>query len=280
MKNILKQLTDEKYARKYFLKKRWKKYLKFCQRCGGRKLYRLSNKKYRCSRCKFEFTDFTNTFLGQLRISLTDWLLLIKLFDLEVSARRAVKEVGLSYPTVYKAYVLIRIAIYFNEKDSRHFRGEIELDESYFGGKRKGKRGRGAGHKVPVFGILERNGKVFVTVIKDVSAQSLIGETVKKVKRGSIVYTDKWKSYDSLMFCSYRHMNVDHGERFASGKVHINGLEGFWSFAKQRLAKFHGVLPRKFPLYIKEMEFRYNHRDEDIFEILVNYVIDLVPNPT
>jgi len=278
MKTILKQLMDEKYARKYLLKKRWKKYLKFCHRCRCRKLYKLSSNRYRCSRCKVEFNDFTDTFIGQLRISLTDWLLVIKLFDLEVSARRAARETNLSYPTVYKAYMLIRMAIYLNEKNSTYFKGEIELDESYFGGRRKGKRGRGADHKVPVFGILERNGKVHVTAIKDASAESLIGETVKKVKRGSIVYTDKWKSYDTLMFCGYRHMNVDHGERFAKGKVHINGLEGFWSFAKQRLAKFHGVSPGKFPLYLKEMEFRYNNRDEDIFEILVNYTVKLVVN--
>ena len=75
-----------------------------------------------------------------------------------------------------------------------------EADESYFGGKRKGKRGRGAGHKIPVFGILERDGVVKLEVLKDVSAQSLLGLTIKTVRRGSIVYTDKFRSYDALMF--------------------------------------------------------------------------------
>jgi transposase len=100
-------------------------------------------------------------------------------------------------------------------------RGEIEADESYFGGKRKGKRGRGAGGKMIVFGILERGGKVSVKIVKDVSSETLIQETVTKVRRGSIVYTDKWKGYDSLMFCGYRHLNIDHGcnssrERYVS----------------------------------------------------------------
>ena len=63
-----------------------------------------------------------------------------------------------------------------------------------------------------------------------------------------------------MMFCGYRHLRVDHKKRYASGKVYVNGLEGFWSFAKERLIKFHGVSPEKFPLYLKEMEFRYNHR--------------------
>jgi len=80
------------------------------------------------------------------------------------------------------------------------------------------------------------------------------------------------------MCCGYRHLRVNHGKRFSSGKVYINGLEGFWSYAKQRLAKFHGVSKEKFPLYLKEMEFRYNHRNEDLFELLAQNVTKLVQN--
>jgi transposase len=86
--------------------------------------------------------------------------------------------------------------------------------------------------------ILERHGKVKVAVVKNVTAESLMNETVKMVRRGSIIYTDKFRGYDALMFCGYRHLRVDHGKRFATGKVYINGLEGFWSYAKERLAKF------------------------------------------
>ncbi|MBW1739055.1 MAG: transposase, partial [Deltaproteobacteria bacterium] len=73
--------------------------------------------------------------------------------------------------------------------------------------------------------------RVRVTVVQDVSAETLLSLTLKTVRRGSIVYTDKFRSYDSLMFCGYRHLKVDHNKRFASGKVYINGLEGFWSWA-------------------------------------------------
>jgi transposase len=110
-----------------------------------------------------------------------------------------------------------------------------------------------------------------------VTAQTLIGLTVKTVRRGSIVYTDKFRSYDSLMFCGYRHLKIDHGKRFTSGKVYINGLEGFWSWAKERLIKHHGVSKDNFPLYLKELEFRYNHRHTDVFEIVSDYLCDLVP---
>jgi len=102
--------------------------------------------------------------------------------------------------------------------------------------------------------------------------------TIKTVRRGSIVYTDKFRSYDTLIFCGYRHLKVDHKKKFASGKVYINRLEGFWSYAKQRLIKFRGVSKEKFPLYLKEMEFRYNHRHENLFTILAKNLCNFVPD--
>jgi transposase len=93
------------------------------------------------------------------------------------------------------------------------------------------------------------------------------------VRRGSIVYTDYYKGYDTLMFCGYRHLNINHKKLFASGKVYINGIEGFWSYAKERLIKFHGLSKEKFPLYLKEMEFRYNHRNQDIFPLLSQFLV-------
>ena len=91
----------------------------------------------------------------------------------------------------------------------------MEADEAYFGGRRKGKRGRGAAGKVPVFGILERDGLVKVQVLTDVRAETLFTYTVKMVRRGSLVYTDQYKGYDSLRFCGYRHLQVNHSKRFA-----------------------------------------------------------------
>lgn len=86
------------------------------------------------------------------------------------------------------------------------------------------------------------------------------------------------QGYDSLMFCSYRHLQIDHGKLFSSGNVYINGLEGFWSYAKERLIKFHGVSKEKFPLYLKEMEFRYNHRKENLFDLFLQSICNLVQN--
>ena len=269
----------ENRVRLYFKKYCWKNRHVFCTTCRSYKIYSIPDKRYRCKRCGYRFHDFTGRWINKLNISFKKWLWIIKLFELEVSAKKIAQQVQLSYPTVLKAVTLIRIAIVANARDAQDLlNGEIELDETYFGGKRKGKRGRGAYNKVPVFGILERDGIVRVDVVKDVTAESLLSMTVKTVRRGSIVYTDKFRSYDALMFCGYRHLRVDHKRRFATGKVYINGLEGFWSYAKERIIKFHGVSKEKFPLYLKEMEFRYNNREKDIFTLLVKNICSTVPN--
>lgn len=273
-----KLISSETAALRYLSKKCRKNGHRFCPRCLHRKLYRLVDKRYRCSRCQYTFHDFSGRWINSGRLSGIQWLWIIKLFELEVSVRKMALQLGLSYRSVYAAVSAIRMAILSHAEDARSLlSGEIELDEAYFGGRRKGKRGRAAAGKVPVFGILERDGQVHVSVVADVSAATLLKLTVKKVRRGSVVYTDRFGSYDSLMFCGYRHLKIDHQKLFSSGRVYINGLEGFWSWAKERLMKHHGVSKDRFPLYLKELEFRYNHRTEDLFDQVANYLCDLVP---
>jgi len=272
-------VKTENTARRFLAKLCWKNYRRFCTRCHSYRIYRLAHKSFRCKRCGYTFHDFSGRWINKVQITAKDWLWIIKLFELELSARRIAEQVQLSYPTVLKAVTVIRMAIVSPTRDAdKLLGGEVEMDESYFGGRRKGKRGRGAANKVPVFGILERNGVVKVEVIKNVTAETLLNMTVKTVRRGSIVYTDKFRGYDSLMFCGYRHIKINHQKIFASGKVYINGVEGFWSYAKERLIKFHGISKEKFPLYIKEMEFRYNNRDKNIFNLLAKNLTNFVQN--
>lgn len=272
-------VKTENTARRFLTKLCWKNYRRFCSKCNSYDIYRLAHKSFRCKRCGYTFHDFSGRWINKVQITAKDWLWILKLFELELSARRIADQVRLSYPTVLKAVTVIRMAIISHTRDvDALLGGEVEMDESYFGGRRKGKRGRGAANKVPVFGILERNGIVKVEVIKDVTAETLLNMTVKTVRRGSIVYTDKFRGYDSLMFCGYRHMKINHHKIFASGKVYINGVEGFWSYAKERLIKFHGISKEKFPLYIKEMEFRYNNRDKNIFNLMAKNLTNFVQN--
>lgn len=257
-----------------------------CPECGVPHAYRLAEGRWRCGECRYTFGTTTGTWLGMCRLPASTWLWLIKLFELELVAQRAGVQLGLSYPTALRAFTTMRRAI-LADHDLELLQREVEADESYFGPRRSkrfrgGTQGRGTPGKIPVFGILERRGHVQVTVVRDVSAESLLRMTLKTVKRGSLVYTDKWHSYDTLTFCGYRHLRVDHGKRFsrpsAVGKVHINGLEGFWSYAKGKLQKHHGVSPSKFPLYLYEMQFRYNNRQHDLFDLLLKTLVKPVPD--
>ena len=273
-----KLIESEDAALRYLRRKRYKKGRVFCHACNGRSVYRFAGEiRYRCRRCGYTFGPLTGSWMASSKVDLTTRLWLVKLFELEVTARQAAVQTGVSYPTALRFFTMIRRSI-LAEEEPDLFRREVELDESYFGGRRKGKRGRGAAGKVPVFGILERKGRVQVTPVPNVTGKTLIEETVKMVKRGSLVYTDKFRGYDALTFCGYRHLKVDHGKQFSRGRVHINGLEGFWSYAKGKLFKHHGVSPEKFPLYLYEMQFRYNHRDEDLFELFLDYLLKPVPN--
>ena len=158
----------------------------------------------------------------------------------------------------------------YSLKEQKQEIGEFELDESYFGARRiRGKRGRGAAGKMPVFGFLKRNGKVFVTVIPNCSQEELRPIIQGKILEGSMIHTDGWKAYDGLILNGYNHYRVFHHENeFARGKSHVNGIESFWSYAKRRFAKFNGLSDEKFLLHLKETECRFNHREEN-FEALV-----------
>ena len=246
-----------------------------CKFCNGKQIYIMkSRNQLRCKTCKKDFKPFTNSNFSALKMSYSKWLALIKLFELSVSAKTASEQMHLSYKTTLKAFDTIRYSILEElAKTDSVLKGKIEADEAYFGGKRKGNRGRGAKNKTIVFGILERQGKVHVEIVTNVKAKTLLAGTIKKVKKGSIVYTDKWRGYDSLVFNGYKHLSIDHSKMFGKGDVYINGIEGFWSFAKENMAKYHGVSPGKFLLYLKEMEWRYNNRNSDLFELLLKYML-------
>jgi transposase len=161
----------------------------------------------------------------------------------------------------------------YSEQQVKKMNGELELDESYSGGKRKGNRGRGPNNKTIVFGIIERKGQVYTKIVENVSAQILMEEIKNKTKKGSVFYTDGWRSYADLKQFGKHNIIKHDSDQFADGHNHINGIEGFWSYAKERFHKYHGINHANYPLYLKEMEFRFNHRNESIFNLLFDICV-------
>jgi|TARA_B100001079_G_C16248329_1_gene442149 transposase len=153
------------------------------------------------------------------------------------------------------------IAVELEAESEAMFGGEIEVDESYFGGKRKGMRGRGAAGKIPVFGLLKRGGKVYTKIIPDASSATLMPIMERKIVPDSIVYSDCWRGYNVLDISDFKHFRINHSELFADKQNHINGIENFWNQAKRHMRKFNGVPKAQFGLYLKECEWRFNNSD-------------------
>ena len=155
---------------------------------------------------------------------------------------------GLNYKTVQSKFIDFRKAISdFSNKQIRELNGELELDETYFGGKRKGNRGRGAFNKAIAFGILKRNGKVYTIIVENVKAETLMDAIKSKTKKGSAFYTDGFKSYASLHQFGKHNIIKHDKDEFAINRNHINRIEGFWSYAKERFHKYHGINKTNYP---------------------------------
>ena len=185
------------------------------------------------------------------------------------TARTAAALVGVNKTTAaYFFHRLREIIVFEIERESHEvFDGEIEVDESYLGGRRKGKRGRGAGGKIPVFGLLERGGRVYTQIIPDASSATLIPIIKRKVIPDSIVYSDCWRGYNVLDVSDFKHFRINHSLLFADKKNHINGIENFWNQAKRHMRKFNGVPKEHFGLFLKECEWRFNNSDPS-FQLL------------
>ncbi len=187
---------------------------------------------------------------------------LMKYFCAGVTARSAAELSGVNHNTAILFFHKLRETIYEQivSDEPTMMSGEIELDESYFGGKRKGKRGRGAGGKVPVFGLLKRNGYVHAMLIPNAASATLLPIIREKIRPHSIVYTDSFRAYDVLDVSEFHHYRINHSELFADKQNHINGIENFWNQSKRHLRRYNGIPRDHFHLFLKECEWRFNYR--------------------
>ena len=209
------------------------------------------------------------------KISKKQFRAILKFFALDLMAVQIAKLSGLNRNTVNRYLRFIRSGIAQFCEEQSPFKGIVEVDESYFGARRiKGKRGRGAYGKTIVFGIFKRNGKVYTEIVPNASKATLQGVIRGKVDIESIIHSDKWRGYNGLVDLGYKkHFRVDHGkDEFVNAKSHINGIEGFWGYAKSRLSKFKGIHKSTIYLHLKECEFRYNYRNEYIYSLLLKII--------
>ena len=197
---------------------------------------------------------------------------IIQCFCIDIPASKTALLIGKNRNTINRWYGIFRQVIYSHQtalKDK--LLGKVEVDESYFGAKRhrgyhgKLKRGRGT-LKQPVFGVFERDGRVYTEIVSDCKRLTLQAVILGKVSIESVIYSDGWRGYNGLVDVGYsKHFRVSHGDNeFArDGHCHINGIESFWSFTKRRLAKFNGVSVN-FALHLKESEWRWKKQPDEL----------------
>jgi transposase len=179
------------------------------------------------------------------RLSARQQSRLIEHFVAGSTARAASEIVGVQPNTASRFFMRLRQLI-ASKLPSYQLYGEIEADESYFGGVRKGKRGRGAAGKVAVFGLLKRGGKVYTAIIPNAKTETLLPIIQEKVEPDSIVYTDALGSYNALDVSDFHHRRINHSKLFAHKQNHINGIENFWNQAKRHMRKFNGIKQENF----------------------------------
>ena len=200
------------------------------------------------------------------RVSKQKYQIIYRSFVTDIPAMKAAYIAGVNRKTADRYYGMFRDAIIQAAKKERagiQLSNGVEIDESYFGPRRvRGKRGRGAGKKLIVFGLLKRHDKIYTKVIDSAEKKEVMPIIQSVVSSGSDIYSDGWKSYTALAIYGYNHRTVRHNDNeFARPHgTHINGVEAYWSYVKRRLAMFHGVSAQSFPNHLLESEWRFNHR--------------------
>jgi transposase len=245
-------VSSETSARRYLTKKCLAKGRRVCLRCGERKLYKLSDERRRCARCDYTFHDFSGRWINQTRLSCVQWLSVIKLFELDVPATQITKQLRMNHKTVLRAVGIIRSAI---------AAGETFRDSA-------------------VFSVQKENGRTALLPVSELTASTLLTLPVKKFRKGNILYTSQVNGFEGLV----SHLSRKESGRNGNGSIPDNGsfseLPGFLSWAGEKFHKQRRISRERFPFFLKELEFRYNHKDENMFDAVTELLCALVPEVT
>ena len=232
---------------------------------------------YECDRCGHQVSPLAGTIFHKSTTSLKIWFDAIHEMATTRSgfaAKALQRKHGVTYKTAWRMYKQIRTLL---DESPPIFTGEVEIDETYIGGVRRGKRGRGAEGKVAVIGIIQRQGKVMATVIPNVKRSTLLPYVAENISSDAVLYTDEFPSYDHITRFGYKHKRIQHCAKvYVAGQVHTNNIENFWSLIKRGISGvYHAVSPKYLQSYLNEYAFRYNHRRDEtsMFELMLNQLI-------
>ena len=225
----------------------------------------VKRRSYSCDRCGHHVHPTAGTIFEKSTTSLRDWfygMFLMSATRCGISAKQIQRETGVTYKTAWRMFRQIRSLL---QESPKPMSGEVEIDETYIGGRSHGKRGRGAEGKTPVFGIAQRKGKVSATATNNLKIATVYPNIKERVVPESMVYTDEFLIYNGLKKQGYAHKRVHHASRvWVVGDAHTNTIEGFWSLLERGInGVYHAVSQKYLHSYINEYSFRYNHRKDE-----------------
>ncbi len=271
----------EEEAREALLALCWPDGRKYCPRCRTKDPYQLAGGRLRCGGCRYTFHDFTGRWLNESGLSALKWTALAQSFARETSTRDAAAEVGVSYNTAFKALTVLRLAILAQGADAGQLLRPGAHLHPLLSGTRHDVQAPSPGTSLPVYGILNRSQHIFVDLLPELTAESVLHFNhnfhLRVARHGSILVTDRYKTYDALVLCGdenlpYHYLLRHPGQLFAE-----SGGCPFWDFSRPRLRQFKGLSWRRFPLYLKELALRFNLRDHDLAPTLLSALCALMP---
>jgi transposase len=265
--NLQKEFPNDAACLEWLKSYRWPEGI-FCENCNKVTTHHLMNtrRSFSCQECGHHVHPTAGTIFHKSDTPLVVWFYTAYLMAQTrggISAKQVQRETGVTYKTAWRMCNLIRRML---DEDKDPFNGEVEVDETYVGGKnRGGKRGRGSENKTPVVGVVQRKGKIKAVVVPDTKSKTVLPIVDKTVEKGTQIYTDEYPVYDRLATMGYSHDRILHSQKiYVMGDVHTNTIEGFWSLAKNGIrGVFHSVSPKYLQDYMNEYAFRYNHRDDE-----------------
>jgi len=264
---------DAEQARKHLEALRWPNGVA-CPHCGDMEVYVLNGKAtskkpvrkgvYKCKGCRKQFTVTVGTLFEGSHIPLNKWLIAVSLICASkkgISAHQLHRMLGITYKSAWFMAHRIRYAMQQPEAKEK-LTGIVEVDETYIGGRCRGRRGRGAGNKTPVVALVQRDGTVKSTTVPRVTAQNLKSFIAQNVDNSATLMTDDFKSYRGLRKQFNKHFVIRHSiKEYVKGNIHTNTIEGYFSLLKRGInGVFHHVSSKHLHRYLTEFDFRYNMR--------------------
>ena len=272
-----KEFPNDAACLDYLAEKRWPGRITQCAKCGvERKHYRIKGRTaYSCDHCGTQIYPLAGTIFEKTTTPLKTWFYAMYLMGSTrcgISAKQIQRETGVTYKTAWRIFKQVRSLL--SEGDLQLEGPTVEVDEMYYGGKRKSGTGRpmrGDRTKLPVVAIVQRRGKVVAKAFSGVTAEEITPFVQKHVVKGSTIYTDEFQSYKRLSMLRdengkrvYRHRRIRHNDGvYVRGDIHTNSVEGFWMLVKTGIrGVYHQVSSQYLQSYLDEYAFRYNRRHE------------------